>query len=172
VGDSATVTWAPATDAETPSTALTYNLVLSATPEGALLASPMANLANGFRRIAQSGNAGLNLSAAFTGLTPGTYYFSVQAIDSAFAGGPFAPWHAVEVTPFPVVIIASEVPQPGEFRLRFAGPGGDYEVQRSVDLSNWTTRGPGVAVSPGSFEFTDTGVPAAGAFYRVRSPMP
>ena len=72
----------------------------------------------------------------------------------------------------PVVIIASEVPQPGQFRLRFVGPHAAYEVQRSVDLSNWTTRGSGIAVGAGSFEFTDTGVPAAGAFYRVRSAAP
>jgi concanavalin A-like lectin/glucanase superfamily protein/hapalindole biogenesis HpiC1 cyclase-like protein len=79
---------------------------------------------------------------------------------------------SVYEVPPPVVIIASEVPQPGQFRLRVVGPHAAYEVQRSLNLSNWTTRGFGIAVGAGSFEFTDTGASAARAFYRVRSAFP
>ena len=172
-GDSATVTWKPATDDQTLLSALTYNLVLSSVTNGIDLASPMANTTNGYRRVAQFGGAGHNHSWTFSGLNPGTYYFSVQAIDSAYAGGPFAPWHAVEVAPFPVAIIASETPQAGQFRIHFVGtPGGAYQVQRSIDLSTWTTRGTGIETSSTLFEFTDTNVPATGAFYRIHSSTP
>jgi hypothetical protein len=46
-------------------------------------------LSNGFRRIVQTGDASSN-RWQLANLPPGNYYWSVQAIDTAFAGSPFA----------------------------------------------------------------------------------
>ena len=55
---------------------------------------------------AWSATKSVGLAAALTGLllSPAPAQ-SEKAIDTAFAGGPFAPWQAVEVTPFPAVIM-------------------------------------------------------------------
>jgi len=170
-GGTVSLNWNAPADDRTPAAGLNYNLRIGTTPGGSNIVYGQA-LANGTRLVPQMGNAQTMTDALYS-LPPGrTYYWSVQAVDSAFAGGPFAPWQAVEVAPLPVVIITREVPEPGKFGLRFVGPDGAYEVQRSLDLSNWTTRGSGIAVAARSFEFTDIDVPAAGAFYRVHSVFP
>ncbi len=51
----------------------------------------MALTPGGYRRLPGLGNAGQRLSWSSRRLPPGrTYYWSVQAIDGAFAGSPFA----------------------------------------------------------------------------------
>jgi hypothetical protein len=49
----------------------------------------MAESNTGLRRLPAMGNAQHGISATLT-LPAGTYYWSVQAIDTAFAGGAFA----------------------------------------------------------------------------------
>lgn len=51
----------------------------------------------GTRMVARMGNVNHNTSWSLA-LPPGTYYWSVQAVDAAFAGGPFAS-EAVVVVP-------------------------------------------------------------------------
>jgi hypothetical protein len=173
VGYSATVNWQPANDSTTPLSALTYNLVLSSVTNGIDIASPMANTTNGYRRIATFGSAGYNHSWTFTGLTPGKYYFSVQAIDSTYVGGPFAPWQSFEVAVPPVVIIASEILQPGRVRIHFAGSDGvAYDVWASADLQAWARLGPGVTLAPGEFEYIDAAAPLNRRFYQIRRVTP
>ena len=94
--NSVTLSWNPALDAQTPTNGLSYNLVLATNANAVNLASPHADLANGFRRVVRLGavNDGTNasLSYTFTNLPYAAQYFwSVQALDTAFAGGPFAP---------------------------------------------------------------------------------
>jgi hypothetical protein len=88
VGSGTTFTWNAATDAQTPAAALTYNLRVGTTPGGHEIASAMA-AADGFRRVPRIGNANHNLEWSLS-LPFGTYYWSVQAVDAAFAGSPFA----------------------------------------------------------------------------------
>lgn len=90
-GDTVTLNWDKATDNETPSSGLTYNLRIGITPGGVQIVSPMANASTGFRKLPQLGNTNLNNSWFIKDLAPGTYYWSVQAIDNAFAGSAFAP---------------------------------------------------------------------------------
>ena len=52
----------------------------------------------GRRLVPAMGNCQQNLSWTVTGLTSGTYYWSVQAVDSGFEGGP---WAAEEQVPVP-----------------------------------------------------------------------
>jgi len=88
-GNSVTLSWNPATDAETPQTGLTYNLRVGTTPGGSEIMSPMAN-SNGTRKVVQMGNVNQDISWTLKKLKPGTYYWSVQAIDTSFDGSTFA----------------------------------------------------------------------------------
>src|SRR6266540_1591627 len=90
-GPSATLSWNAASDAETPASGLTYNLRVGTTPGGSDVVGPMADTSSGFRRVAQLGNTDQRRSWTIGGLTPGqTYYWSAQAVDSAFAGSSLA----------------------------------------------------------------------------------
>ena len=85
-----TLSWDTASDAQTPSPGLTYNLRIGTTPGGSEVMSPMAGR-NGYRRVVQMGNVNHNLSWQIKNLQPNTTYFwSVQAVDNSFAGGTWA----------------------------------------------------------------------------------
>ena len=85
------LSWNSATDDQTPASGLTYNVRAGTTPGGNNLLSAHVNATNGFRRVPAMGNAMLRHSLPLTGLTNGqTVYWSVQAVDTAFVGGPFA----------------------------------------------------------------------------------
>jgi hypothetical protein len=59
----------------------------------------------------------------------------------------------------------------GHVDIAFQGiPGRSYQVQRSIDLSNWTPLNTVVAASNGAVTFTDTSPPEGSAFYRLRKP--
>lgn len=94
--NSATLNWAAASDSQTPALGLSYNIRVGTSPGASDILSPMANTtvitqADGLRRIPESGPARPSLFAILGGLSPNhTYYWSVQAIDGAWAGGPFA----------------------------------------------------------------------------------
>jgi hypothetical protein len=86
--------WTAATDAQTPAAALTYNLRVGTTPGGSDLVSPESDPATGMRRLPQMGNAqeGTHAIVDVSTLPFGSVcYWSVQAVDSAWAGSPFAP---------------------------------------------------------------------------------
>ena len=86
-----TLSWNATSDAQTPATGLSYNVCLGTAPGGCQIIAAHADRSTGFRRLAGVGNAGMRTFATVQGLTPGTaYYWSVQAIDTAFAGSPFA----------------------------------------------------------------------------------
>jgi hypothetical protein len=90
----ATLNWSAAHDAQTPPTGLTYNLRIGTTPGGSDVLAPMAAPSTGGRRVPHQGNAGARTSWTIRGLAPNTtYYWSVQAIDTAFAGSRFAQEH-------------------------------------------------------------------------------
>ncbi|HEY6227595.1 MAG TPA: FG-GAP-like repeat-containing protein, partial [Verrucomicrobiae bacterium] len=88
--NSVQLSWNPATDAQTPSPGLSYNLRIGTSPGTANVLQPSADLATGWRRLSQRGPIQTTFYV-MTNLPPGIYYWSVQAIDTAFAGGPFAP---------------------------------------------------------------------------------
>ncbi|MFQ5570286.1 MAG: FG-GAP-like repeat-containing protein [Rhodothermales bacterium] len=87
---SVTLSWEAAADAQTPPPGLTYNLRVGSTPGGVDVVSPMAT-ADGTRLLPTWGNAGHRIIWTLTNLPPGTYYWSVQAVDNGFKGSPFAP---------------------------------------------------------------------------------
>jgi hypothetical protein len=84
------LTWAKSTDSQTTnSNGLKYQLRVGTSPGGIEIESPESDLGSGFRRIVQFGDASTNRWLS-TNLPPGNYYWSVQAIDTAFAGSPFS----------------------------------------------------------------------------------
>lgn len=87
--DTVTFSWQPSADLETPQPGLTYNLRVGTTPGGNEIMPSMSD-STGWRKVAQMGNVYQNTTWWLHDLQPGTYYWSVQAIDNSYAGGPFA----------------------------------------------------------------------------------
>jgi predicted nucleotidyltransferase len=96
-GTAAALGWSAPSDAETPSAALSYNLRVGTTPGGSDIVSPMADPATGFRRVAALGYTNQNTSWEVMLPGPGTYHWSVQAVDGAFAGSAWASEQTVTV---------------------------------------------------------------------------
>jgi FG-GAP-like repeat len=93
-GTTATFSWAAATDNQTPQQGLTYNLRVGTAPGRADVVAPMA-LGSGVRQMVGMGNTNLQRSWTIKKLTPSrTYYWSVQAIDTSYAGSIFADEHS------------------------------------------------------------------------------
>lgn len=85
-----TLSWEAGSDAETNQNALSYNYYLRDLSTGLFMTFPNADVATGKRRVTGMGNAWLNKSWTLKGLPAGTYAWSVQTIDAAYAGSPFA----------------------------------------------------------------------------------
>ncbi|MDM8008605.1 MAG: VCBS repeat-containing protein [Phycisphaerae bacterium] len=83
------LTWNAATDAQTPAAGLSYNLRVGTSPGDDDVYCGMADLGSGFRRVPAVGNAQKRLSWTLRGLLPITYYWSVQAVDTAYGGSPW-----------------------------------------------------------------------------------
>lgn len=94
-GDQVVFSWQPGSDSETPAAGLSYNLRVGSTPGGSEVLSAMADPVAGCRRIPALGNAQKNLRWTIRNLPEGPLYWSVQAIDSAFAGSAWAPEQVV-----------------------------------------------------------------------------
>jgi hypothetical protein len=82
--------WDSATDTQTPSLGLNYVLRIGSTPGGCDIVNPMAKT-DGVRLVPKMGYANSNCSWKIkASVLPGQFYWSVQAIDGAFAGSAFA----------------------------------------------------------------------------------
>ncbi|MFN4085392.1 MAG: FG-GAP-like repeat-containing protein [Spirosomataceae bacterium] len=81
--------WNPATDDNTPSKGLTYSLRVGTTPTNNAILASHANL-NGTLTKPAIGNVSTNTAWNLQMLPDGEYYWSVQAIDASFVGGPFS----------------------------------------------------------------------------------
>ncbi|MFH1377344.1 MAG: FG-GAP-like repeat-containing protein [Planctomycetota bacterium] len=93
-GTNVSVEWVSSTDAQTPTDGLNYNVRIGLTPGGNHILSGMSEnfgtTTNGWRRIPKLGmvqdNGLSTVRLTINGLSNETYYWSVQAIDSSFAG--------------------------------------------------------------------------------------
>ncbi len=140
--------WDAATDSETAAGALSYVLTIGSTSGGVDVASPMADTGTGFRRIAFRGTIqGTSITFDVSDLGPGTYYWSVQAVDAALAGGTFAAEQTFlipDVTPPEVASIVSTSPSPTgassvEYTVTFS------EAVTGVDASDFSVTATGTA---------------------------
>lgn len=125
----ATLRWTASADTES-GTNLTYNLRVGAVPGGGDILAPHADTADGFRRLPAFGNAQLGTEAQLD-LAPGIYYWSVQAVDTAFAGGPFAPEGSFTV-PGPRLSIAQSG---ADALLSWPAHAGDLALYAATTLS-------------------------------------
>jgi hypothetical protein len=96
-GDEYRLAWDPASDDKTPSSGLTYNVRIGTTPGGTDIVSPMSNLSSGKRMIVDFGNTSLLTYKIIKKLKPGTYYWSVQAIDNCFVSSNWSKEHLFTV---------------------------------------------------------------------------
>jgi len=87
-----TFSWGHSADAESPQYGLSYNIRVGTSPGGDEVASSMADPVSGYRRVATRGmiQPGGSTNKLTLNLAAGTYYWSVQAIDTGLAGGPWA----------------------------------------------------------------------------------
>jgi hypothetical protein len=129
-GLEATLSWTAASDAQTPTTGLTYNVRLGTSAGADDIAPPMA-AADGYRRIPALGNMQHGTTALIRSLSPGTYYWSVQAVDTAFAGSPFADEGSFVVEPCAYAI------DPASVALAAAGGTGSVALTTGAGCS-WT----------------------------------
>ena len=85
-----TLRWNRSNDAQTSIGGLSYNLRIGTTPGGIDIVSPLSNPITGKRMIYSLGNAFNDTTWTIKDLSPGTYYWSVQAIDNGYMGSDFA----------------------------------------------------------------------------------
>ncbi len=90
------LSWAPSKDNETPSGTLTYNLKIGTTGSNFNI-MPSHSSASGFREIPAPGNMQLDTNAIMVNMAPGTYYWSVQAVDQSLRGSSWSPVITFEV---------------------------------------------------------------------------
>lgn len=83
--------WEAATDPETATPLLSYNVRIGTRPGGSDVLSPLSDV-SGDLYMPRQGNAGQRLELELKGLEKGkTYYWSVQAVDPSYQGSKFAP---------------------------------------------------------------------------------
>ncbi|MBL9126228.1 MAG: VCBS repeat-containing protein [Verrucomicrobiales bacterium] len=121
----------------------TYNLRVGTAPGLADVVSPLADPSTSRRRVADFGNMGHASRTRLRALRPGTYYWSVQPIDSAWNGGPFAPEaRFVIASPLPPSGFRSGTVVTGNMlEFVFAAPAGHlaiFESSPRIDAMTWS----------------------------------
>ena len=90
-GTTVILSWDAASDDKTPAGGLSYNIRAGTASGSVDVASPMTNPSTGYRLIPDRGAAGSLLKARLAGIdTSVTHYWSVQAVDTTFAGSAWA----------------------------------------------------------------------------------
>ena len=87
--------WEDVTDRDAPAgqtapEGITYNLRVGRTLRGVEVVSPMADLETGFLRLAVPGSLLSESNSLLRDLPPGTYFWSVQAVDYSYQASPFS----------------------------------------------------------------------------------
>jgi hypothetical protein len=107
----------------------------------------------------------------FSGLSPGRrYYWSVQAVDTGFAGSAFAAEQQFNTAPKlnPPAVLSD-----GSLEFQFTNQNWlEYDVLVSPDLqlpgSRWTNVGPVLPLEDGTFKLTTPPPVQSSAFYLLR----
>lgn len=110
-GGTVTLSWAAGSDAETNEKALSYNYYLRDVETGLYMTFPNADVETGVRRVSGMGNAWMNREWTLRNLPNGTYAWSVQTIDAAYAGSPFAAEETFTVTDGALVLEPIDYPE-------------------------------------------------------------
>ncbi|MFM1945015.1 MAG: hypothetical protein RI897_3997 [Verrucomicrobiota bacterium] len=167
---SVSLQWNPSTDPNQPG-GLTYNLRVGTAPQGIDTLSPLANPTTGARYVTAPGNTSLSTTWSLNNLAPGTYYWSVQAIDHSFAPSPFATEHSFTIPePNTLAFASIQSTPPHNITLHFNLPNPTTcTLESSTDLTNWTpTDTLSIPAGPSSLQLPPQ--PNTTLFYRLRSP--
>ncbi len=89
-GSDVALNWTDASDNESPSNQLTYNIYVGTTSGTTNIVSPMSNITTGYRKIVGIGNTQYKNMAVLKNLPNGTYYWAVQSIDNQYEGSLFS----------------------------------------------------------------------------------
>ena len=171
-GTNVDLSWNVGTDPQTPAAGLTYNLRVGTNSGGSQVVAAQSG-SNGRRRIPAMGNMQQARTAHLHGLVPGaTYYWSVQSVDTAFAGSPFAPEATFTMLPESPLNTAFTRDAAGTVHATWRGtPGITYRVEASSDLQTWTTVSNLTANGAGLFDLLETPAPEISVrYYRARFP--
>ena len=95
-GSTVILSWTASSDNETPDAGLTYNMRMGTAPGKGDIVSPMSD-PEGNLLLPVIGNVNHNKSWIIKNLSPGIYYWSVQAVDNNFAGSGFAEEQSFEI---------------------------------------------------------------------------
>jgi hypothetical protein len=171
-GGIVTLEWDAPEDDHTPPDGLSYNVRIGTTPGGADIVTPPA-LAEGKLMVARMGNA---RRGAFYRLPPGqTFYWSVQAVDTGFAGSPFASEQQFTTGP----MLVNPIRQPdGSLEFHFTNQSVlTFDVLASTNallpVTAWTNLGPATVLENGLFQFADPDAAAEPQrFYLLREQVP
>jgi hypothetical protein len=171
IGSSVDFSWSAGSDNQTPPSGLTYNLRVGTTPGGSEIVTPQSSSA-GYRRLPEMGNTQSGLAARVGNLKPGTNYFwSVQAVDTAFAGSAFAAEGTFTGLADPPVTVSFVREGVDNVRATWRGtPGSSYQVFVSSDLSSWNLLASPVADTNGVFDVLESTSGAPLRFYRAARP--
>ena len=168
-GNRVTFSWTASTDPETPQAALTYNLRVGTAPGAGDIVSPMADLASGLRHVPALGSTQENTSWTLS-LPAVTSYWSVQAIDTTFAGSAWA----AEQSIFVPLAVAS--PNGGEVwpvgssqEIAWTASGvANVKIELSRDGgATWEDIVASTAAAAGTYPWTVTGPASANCVVRV-----
>src|SRR6185369_129549 len=171
-GATVSLSWNPPADDRTPSTGLNYNLRIGTSPGASDVLAPMA-LTDGLRLLPALGNAQAGTNAFVFNVAPGRdYYWSVQAVDTSFAGSPFAAEQQFTVAA-PRIIELLMLGN-GHFQFSFTNQSSAvYEVLGTTNVSlpvaQWSVLGLPTHLGGDRYQFTDTLAPNhPQRFYLVR----
>ncbi|MFC2138743.1 FG-GAP repeat domain-containing protein, partial [Bacteroidota bacterium] len=152
IGNRVTLSWDRSSDNETPPKGLNYNIYIDTISEGSGINSPMSDISDGTRRIAQKGFIQDSM-CIINKLDSGKYYWSVQAIDHSFAGSAFAIEDSFDVTfTNSIAPVDSQILSPGSsgtelgvietgsadsWQWKYSlNPGGPYEYEITGETGN------------------------------------
>jgi hypothetical protein len=164
-------TWLPPMDDHTPAGGLTYNIRVGTSPGASdILAAPA--LPNGMLLTPKEGITHRQ-KLFLKNLSPGqTYYWSVQAVDSGFAGSQFAEEHEFTVPP---TLNITAIPNDGGTLIQFTNRASmNFSVFASTNIAGsaeqWTQLGAPISIGNGVFQFTDGGAKTnQSIFYRLQN---
>ncbi|MEI7983114.1 MAG: FG-GAP-like repeat-containing protein, partial [Bacteroidota bacterium] len=161
--NSVILNWDKSTDQTTPQSGISYNILLGTTPGGGQIVSSNSEYPGGFRKVANFGNTGHNSSWRIDSLSPGTYYWCVQAIDNSFGGSPFSVVDSFTVIGFPIPEPAGQIS--GLTTVCFGQTDVIYSIQEIANATGYVWNVPaGVTITAGyntnsiTVNFTNTAV--------------